>query len=164
MTSAVPPSYTASNGVGGTAGEPENFGDQAMEFLKAAGEMALEFGKGCRDIVVQSFGDDESYLVKTFGKGSYIEKRVRGPCEKVCGKLRFFNDYLPEDKDPFHVWMVILSVSVFVLAGEFLEFACAVSIFLKFIKIAEINLNFMFFEFCFVSLLRFLNRFRAPSI
>ncbi|XP_023007394.1 uncharacterized protein LOC111499904 [Cucurbita maxima] len=117
MTSTVPPqSYAARHGVGGGFGEPENFGDQAMEFIKAAGEMAVEFGKGCRDIVVQSLGDKESYLVKTFGKGSYIEKRVRGPCEKVCAKLRFFNDYLPEDKDPFHVWMVLLSVSVVVLA------------------------------------------------
>lgn len=118
MTSALPPSYTTSHppGLGPSTGEPENFGDQAMEFLKAAGEMALEFGKGCRDIVVQSFGDNESYLVKTFGKGSFIGKRVRGPCEKVFGKLRFFNEYLPEDKDPFHVWMVILSVSVLVLA------------------------------------------------
>ncbi|XP_022943525.1 uncharacterized protein LOC111448274 [Cucurbita moschata] len=116
MSSAVPPSYAATYGAGGSGGEPENFGDQAMEFVKAAGEMAMEFGKGCRDIVLQSFGDNESYIVKTFGKGSYIEKKVRGPCEKVCGKLRFINDYLPEDKDPFHAWMVILSVSVVVLA------------------------------------------------
>ena len=125
----MPPSYAARHGAGGSGGcEPENFGDQAMEFLKAAGEMAMEFGKGCRDIVLQSFGDNESYIVKTFGKGSYIEKKVRGPCEKVCGKLRFINDYLPEDKDPFHVWMVILSVSVVVLAGEILELASAVSV------------------------------------
>lgn len=125
MSSTVPPppppSYAALHEPGGSAGEPENFGDQVMEFLKAAGEMGLEFGKGCKDIVVQSLGDRESYLVKTFGKGSYIEKRVRGPCEKVCAKMRFFNDYLPEDKDPFHVWMVILSISIVVLAGEILD-------------------------------------------
>lgn len=97
----------------------ETFGDQAMEFLKAATEMSVEFGKGCRDIVWQSLGREDSYVGRNV-------RKIRGPYEKICGKLRFFNEYLPEDKHPLHVWSVICFVFVLAFAGKKLEslFGC----------------------------------------
>lgn len=91
--------------------ETESFGDQVREFVKAAMEMSVEFAKGCRDIVWQSIGRDDSYIGKNF-------RRLKGPCEKVCGKLRFFNEYLPEDKDPLHAWSVICFVFILAFAGK----------------------------------------------
>lgn len=80
-------------------------------------ELTVEFGKGCRDIVKQSLVNDDSFIVKKFGKGSYIGKRVREPCNKLLDKLSFFNQYLPEDKDPIHAWSVIFFVSLLALSG-----------------------------------------------
>ena len=91
--------------------------DHVREFLMAVAEMSVEFGKGCRDIAKQSLADRDSFLVRKFGKDSYVRRRIRGPCHKVCGKLRFVNDYLPEDKDPVHSWSVILFVAFLAFAG-----------------------------------------------
>ncbi|KAJ0078141.1 hypothetical protein Patl1_37139 [Pistacia atlantica] len=43
-------------------------------------------------------------------------RRIKGPCAKFYAQLRFFNEYLPEDKDPLHAWLVICFVSVLALA------------------------------------------------
>lgn len=95
----------------------ETLRDHAREFLVAVAEMSVEFGKGCRDIVKQSLADRDSFLVRKFGKDSYVGRRIRGPCDMVCGKLRFVNDYLPEDKDPVHSWSAILFVAFLAFAG-----------------------------------------------
>ncbi|KAJ0083778.1 hypothetical protein Patl1_30768 [Pistacia atlantica] len=87
----------------------ESFLDHATEFGKAMVEISVEFGKGCRDIVWQSLGREDTYLGREF-------RRIKGPCAKFCAKLRFFNEYLPEDKDPLHAWLVICFVSVLALA------------------------------------------------
>lgn len=89
----------------------ESFLDHATEFGKAMMEMSVEFGKGCRDIVWQSLGREDSYLGRRF-------RRIKGPCANFCAKFRFFNEYLPEDKDPLHAWSVICFVSVLALSGK----------------------------------------------
>ncbi|GAV62087.1 Abhydrolase_6 domain-containing protein [Cephalotus follicularis] len=94
--------------------------EQVREFLKGAAEMSVELGKGCRDIVKQSLigRDDDSFLVKNFGKDSVIGRRIRVPLNIVSPHLRVFSDYLlPEDKDPLHAWFVILFVFIFAFAA-----------------------------------------------
>ncbi|CAJ1979355.1 unnamed protein product [Sphenostylis stenocarpa] len=94
----------------------------AREFMVGVAEMTVELGKGCRDIVKQSLVNEDSYIVKTFGRDSYIGKRVRGPCAKLFAKLSFFNEYLPEDKDPLHAWSVILFVFVLAFLALYVNF------------------------------------------
>lgn len=101
---------------GGNFGD--NLTDHVKEFMKGAAEMSLEMARGCRDIVRQSLGNENSPLVKYLGKNSYVFSRARGPCARVSAKLKCFNDYLPEDKDPMHVWSVICIIFVLVLAGN----------------------------------------------
>lgn len=78
-------------------GESEGFKDQVKGFLKAWGELLLELGRGCKDIAVQSFVTEDSYVVK----------KVGGTWAKVSSRLRFLNDFLPEDRDPVHAWPVV---------------------------------------------------------
>uniref|UniRef100_A0A7N0TAS4 AB hydrolase-1 domain-containing protein n=1 Tax=Kalanchoe fedtschenkoi TaxID=63787 RepID=A0A7N0TAS4_KALFE len=80
--------------------------DNAAEFGKAAGELVVEFGKGVRDIVKQSLVSDDSYVVR----------KVIPLVERVGNRLSFMNEYLPEDRDPWHSWLVILFVSVLAIA------------------------------------------------
>jgi hypothetical protein len=87
------------------------------EFMIGVSELTVEFAKGCRDIVKQSLVNEDSFIVRKFGNNSYIGKRVREPCNKIFQKLSFFNDYLPEDKDPLHAWSVILLVSLLAFSG-----------------------------------------------
>ncbi|KAM1309728.1 hypothetical protein ACFX13_006545 [Malus domestica] len=93
---------------------PETLGGLVREFSKAAAEMAVEFGKGCRDIVRQSLGNRDSVLRRSLGKvrESYLGKRVT----RLRGKLQFVNEYLPEDKEPIHAWSVIVLVSLLAFA------------------------------------------------
>ncbi|RXH83725.1 hypothetical protein DVH24_005978 [Malus domestica] len=93
---------------------PETLGGLVREFSKAAAEMAVEFGKGCRDIVRQSLGNRDSVLRRSLGtvRESYLGKRVT----RLRGKLQFVNEYLPEDKDPIHAWSVIVLVSLLAFA------------------------------------------------
>lgn len=86
---------------------PESFVDQAKEFLGAWGEMLWELGKGFRDIVQQSLITEDSFVVQKLGK----------PCAKVTGRLKFLNEYLPEDRDPALAWPVILFVFMLALAA-----------------------------------------------
>ncbi|KAL4389130.1 hypothetical protein S245_006715 [Arachis hypogaea] len=108
-------------GGGGGDGEWVRVKEGVTEFMKGVAEMTVELGKGCRDIVKQSLVNEESYLVKNFGRDSYFGKRVGGTCSKVCGKLSFFNEYLPEDKDPLHAWSVIFFVSLLAFAAIYLN-------------------------------------------
>lgn len=88
-------------------GETESLRDQVQGFLKAWGEIVVELGRGCRDIVQQSLVTEDSFIVKKLG----------GPCSKVGKRLSFLNDYfLPEDRDPVHSWTVILLVFLIAFA------------------------------------------------
>ncbi|KAF9593813.1 hypothetical protein IFM89_025522 [Coptis chinensis] len=86
----------------------ESFKDQVKGFLKASGEMILELGKGVKDVVKQSFGEDikDCYVVKKFGE----------PLGKVYGRLRFMNEFLPEDRDPVLAWPVVFFVFIVAVA------------------------------------------------
>lgn len=88
-------------------GESESLKDQIKEFLKASGELLVDLSRGCRDIVQQSLEKEDSFVVRKFG----------GPYAKVCGKLRFLNDFLPEDRDPAHAWPTVFFVFILALAG-----------------------------------------------
>ncbi|KAJ9554860.1 hypothetical protein OSB04_009474 [Centaurea solstitialis] len=86
--------------------ESESFKDQMKGFAKAWGEIGVELGKGCKDVVLQTVLTDDSFIVK----------KVRGPSRTVAGKLRVLNDFLPEDRDPVHACLVILSVFLVALS------------------------------------------------
>ncbi|KAK3038402.1 hypothetical protein RJ639_030568 [Escallonia herrerae] len=109
--SLSPPAFEVkrSEFIVGEAGEhePESFKDQVKGFAKAWGEIVVELGRGCRDVVQQSLLTDDSYVVK----------KIRGLCTNVSCKLRFLNEYLPEDRDPLHAWPVIISVFILALAA-----------------------------------------------
>ncbi|XP_028551921.1 uncharacterized protein LOC110100829 [Dendrobium catenatum] len=79
----------------------ESMKDQLKGFLKASVEMMQDFGRGCRDILQQSLTGVED---------SYVAKRLRGPWGVVSRRFGFLNDYLPEDRDPMHSWLVIICV------------------------------------------------------
>lgn len=81
-------------------GEPESLTDHVKGFAKAWGEIVLGLGKGCKDIVLQNLLTDDSYVVRKF----------RGPVRDVSDRFRILNEYLPEDRDPVHSWLVILFV------------------------------------------------------
>ncbi|XP_030449894.1 uncharacterized protein LOC115672265 [Syzygium oleosum] len=85
----------------------ESLRDQAREFLRAWGEMLWELGKGFKDIVRQSLITEDSFVVRKVGK----------PCAEVSGRLKFLNEYLPEDRDPALAWPVILFVFMLALAA-----------------------------------------------
>ncbi|PIN03258.1 putative hydrolase/acyltransferase (alpha/beta hydrolase superfamily) [Handroanthus impetiginosus] len=89
------------------AGEVGDWRFQVAEFAKGAAEMSVEFGKGVRDVVKQSILREDSVIVRKF----------KGPCLRICRKLRFLNEYLPEDRDPVHAWSVIAGVWVVALAA-----------------------------------------------
>ncbi|XP_058216183.1 uncharacterized protein LOC131327175 isoform X2 [Rhododendron vialii] len=94
------PGFRIGEAVEGELGESESFKDHVKGFAKAWGEMVFELGKGCKDIVVQNYLTEDSYAVR----------KLRGPVAKVSGRLRYLNEYLPEDRDPFHAWSVIILV------------------------------------------------------
>ncbi|KAK3408788.1 hypothetical protein EUGRSUZ_J00955 [Eucalyptus grandis] len=100
----------SAGGVGGTM-------DHAREFARGAAEMCVELARGCRDIVRQTLGNENSFLARYFGRGSYVAGRLRGPCGRAFARVKRLNEYLPEDKDPTHVWSVVLFVSLFAVAA-----------------------------------------------
>ncbi|XP_009804236.1 uncharacterized protein LOC107790869 [Nicotiana tabacum] len=99
-------SYSAVGGGIGVAtaaaagNDAENWKFHAVEFAKGFAEMSVEFGKGVRDVLKQSVIREDSVLVR----------KVGAPCYKLCRRLSFLNEYLPEDRDPVHAWSVIFSV------------------------------------------------------
>ncbi|KAK4419169.1 hypothetical protein Salat_2329700 [Sesamum alatum] len=86
--------------------ESETLKDQIKGFAKAWGEMVVELGRGCRDVLQQTVLTEDSYIVK----------KTKGPLAEVSEKLRYLNEFLPEDRDPAHVWPVIFFVFVLALA------------------------------------------------
>ncbi|XP_061344190.1 uncharacterized protein LOC133290151 [Gastrolobium bilobum] len=85
----------------------ESLKEQVLGFVMAWFEILLELVRGCRDILQQNFINHESYVVK----------KLRGPCAKVSKRLRFLNDFLPEDRDPLHAWSVVFFVFILALAA-----------------------------------------------
>ncbi|XP_043701041.1 uncharacterized protein LOC122651637 [Telopea speciosissima] len=100
-------SFIGVEGLENNAVEAESFKDQVKGFLTASAEMLIELGRGCRDVAQQNFGNEDSFIVKKFG----------GPWAKVTSRLRFLNDYLPEDRDPVHAWPVIFLVFILALSA-----------------------------------------------
>ncbi|XP_041998542.1 uncharacterized protein LOC121748321 [Salvia splendens] len=84
----------------------ETLKDQIKGFAAAWGELAVELGRGFRDVVQQTILTDDSYIVK----------KTKAPLADLSHKFRFLNDFLPEDRDPLHVWLVILFVCMLALA------------------------------------------------
>ncbi|CAN4119925.1 unnamed protein product [Withania somnifera] len=78
----------------------ENWKFHVVEFVKGFAEMSVEFGKGVRDVLKQSVIREDSVIVR----------RVGVPFNRVCRRLSFLNEYLPEDRDPVHAWSVIFFV------------------------------------------------------
>ncbi|KAG2403041.1 uncharacterized protein HKW66_Vig0246890 [Vigna angularis] len=85
----------------------ESLKEQALGFVMAWCEILLELGRGFRDILRQNLMNEDSYVVRKFG----------GPCSKVSKRLRFLNDFLPEDRDPVHAWSIVFFVFILALAG-----------------------------------------------
>ncbi|GAU35330.1 hypothetical protein TSUD_337220 [Trifolium subterraneum] len=90
-----------------SGGGEESLKEHAVGFLMAWCEILMELGRGCRDILQQNF----------FNQDSYIVKKLSGPCSKVSKRLRFLNDFLPEDRDPVHAWSIVLTVFLLAFAG-----------------------------------------------
>ncbi|CAH9072468.1 unnamed protein product [Cuscuta epithymum] len=89
----------------GSGGEHMRF--HAVEFARGFAEMSVEFGKGVKDVVMQTVVSEDSMIGKKLG----------GPCQRISRKLRFLNDYLPEDRDPVHSWSVIFFVAIIAFAA-----------------------------------------------
>ncbi|KAG2690247.1 hypothetical protein I3760_09G178700 [Carya illinoinensis] len=87
--------------------ETESLKDQVKGFAVAWGEILLEFGRGCRDIAQQSLLTDDSYIVR----------KLRKPFANVSGRLKFLNEFLPEDRHPAHAWSVIFFVFILAVAA-----------------------------------------------
>lgn len=95
----------------------ESLQDQIKGFAKAWGEMVLEFGKGCKDVVQQTILTEDSYIVK----------KTRRPLSMASEKVRFLNEFLPEDRDPAHAWLVIFCVFILAFAGIPFGFSILIS-------------------------------------
>ncbi|XP_017977741.1 PREDICTED: uncharacterized protein LOC18597904 [Theobroma cacao] len=85
----------------------ESLKEQVTGFMKSWCEMLLELGRGCIGIVQQTVVTEDSFLVQKLG----------GPVAKVSGRLRFLNEFLPEDRDPIHAWPVIFFVFILALSA-----------------------------------------------
>lgn len=112
-------------------GSGESFKDQAMGFVMAWCEILTELGRGCRDIVQQNLMNENSYVVKKFG----------GPCAKASKRLRFLNDFLPEDRDPVQAWSVVFFVFIIALAGSLIHYP----LFTLLLANMVIRVSFLFF-------------------
>lgn len=95
------------------AAEPESLKDQLKGFAAAWGEMVVELGRGCKDVVQQTLLTEDSYIVK----------KTKGPLAEISEKLSFLNDFLPEDREPAHAWPIVFFVFILAIAGNlvFLE-------------------------------------------
>lgn len=85
----------------------ESLKEHAVGFLMAWCEILMELGRGCRDILQQNFFNEDSYLVQ----------KLRGPCSKLSKRLSFFNDFLPEDRDPLLSWSIVFTVFLLAFAA-----------------------------------------------
>ncbi|XP_062003658.1 uncharacterized protein LOC133721139 [Rosa rugosa] len=98
---------TAGHVSGYSPEQSESLKDQVKGFAMAWGEILLDLGRGCKDIVQQSFLTEDSYIVR----------KLETPCAKASAKLRYLNEFLPEDRDPAHAWLVILFVFILALTA-----------------------------------------------
>ncbi|KAL5059953.1 hypothetical protein RYX36_031557 [Vicia faba] len=90
----------------------ESLKEHAVGFLMAWCEILMEFGRGCRDIILQ-----QNFL----NEDSYVVKKLSGPWSKVSKRLRFLNDFLPEDRDPVQAWSIVLTVFLLAFAAISLD-------------------------------------------
>ncbi|CAI9762044.1 unnamed protein product [Fraxinus pennsylvanica] len=88
------------------AAEPESLTDQLKGFATAWGEMVVELGRGCKDVVQQTLLTEDSYIVK----------KTKGPLAEISEKLSFLNEFLPEDRNPVHAWLVVFFVFILSIA------------------------------------------------
>jgi hypothetical protein len=106
---AAPPPILASTRMMESETETESLKEQVTGFLKSWGEMLVDLGKGCKDIVTQSnLVSEDSFIVQKLGK----------PMAKASGRLKYLNEFLPEDRDPAIAWPVIFFVLLLALAGN----------------------------------------------
>lgn len=89
-------SYSSSN----HPNEAEGFQEQLKGFVKSTGELLEKLAQGCRDVVRQNLGGEDSVLVR----------RVGGMWAKFSPHMEVVNQFLPEDRNPAHVWSVLLFV------------------------------------------------------
>lgn len=80
--------------------EAEGFQEQLKGFVKSTWELLEKLAQGCRDVVRQSLGGEDSVLVR----------RVGGMWAKFSPHMEVVNQFLPEDRNPAHVWSVLLFV------------------------------------------------------
>ena len=92
----------------------DNWKFHAVEFAKGLVEMSVEFGKAVRDVIKQNVIRENSLIVRKLGP----------PVDKICTKLMFLNEYLPEDRHPMHSWSVIFFVFFFAFAGNSFTSIC----------------------------------------
>ncbi|KAL2485260.1 alpha/beta-Hydrolases superfamily protein [Abeliophyllum distichum] len=88
------------------AAESESLKDQMKGFATAWGEMLVELGRGCKDVVQQTLLTEDSY----------IAKKTKGPLAEISEKVSFLNEFLPEDRYPVHAWPVIFFVFILAIA------------------------------------------------
>ncbi|XP_061955452.1 uncharacterized protein LOC133677413 [Populus nigra] len=105
---AASPPILASTRMMESETETESLKEQVTGFLKSWGEMLVDLGKGCKDIVTQSnLVSEDSFIVQKLGK----------PMAKASGRLKYLNEFLPEDRDPAIAWPVIFFVLLLALAA-----------------------------------------------
>jgi len=116
----------------------ESLKEHAVGFLMAWCEILMELGRGCRDILQQNFFNEDSYLVQ----------KLRGPCSKLSKRLSFFNDFLPEDRDPLLSWSIVFTVFLLAFAGFLIQLLLFIYLVLVVVLVyftcstVAINLNF----------------------
>ncbi|CAN6992182.1 hypothetical protein BRARA_A03519 [Brassica rapa] len=91
------------DGSGSGSESTESLKEQVTGFMKSWGEMLMDLAVGCKDVVQQTLVSEDSVVVR----------KLRKP----AAKLRFLNEYLPEDRDPAHAWPVIFFVFLIALAA-----------------------------------------------
>ncbi|XP_057821045.1 uncharacterized protein LOC131033773 isoform X2 [Cryptomeria japonica] len=89
---------------GETGHEVEGWQEQIKGFFKSTGELLEKFGEGVRDVAEQSLGAENTM-------------RCRQMWDQISPKLEVFGQFLPEDRSPVHVWIVVLFVTFLTLTG-----------------------------------------------
>ncbi|GLJ16849.1 hypothetical protein SUGI_0290430 [Cryptomeria japonica] len=87
---------------GETGHEVEGWQEQIKGFFKSTGELLEKFGEGVRDVAEQSLGAENTM-------------RCRQMWDQISPKLEVFGQFLPEDRSPVHVWIVVLFVTFLTL-------------------------------------------------
>ncbi|XP_062215956.1 uncharacterized protein LOC133916341 [Phragmites australis] len=80
----------------------EGWAQQARGFAESTAEMLLELGRGLWDVAAQSLAGAED---------SELGRRLRRRASAAGKRLRFMNEYLPEERDPVRCWFVVAAVA-----------------------------------------------------